>query len=62
MVWKDKKIAFLLSTIHTSKMKKVEKEGKKQIRPEYVVAYNNTISDLNRVDQNLAVYSTPKKG
>lgn len=61
MAWKDKKTVSLLSTIHTVKMVEIEKRGEKIIRPECVVAYNDTMGGVDKVDQHLVDYSTPRK-
>lgn len=61
MAWKDKKIVSLLSTIHSLRMKDVEKRGEIRQRPECVVDYNDTMGGVDRVDQHLAAYATPRK-
>lgn len=61
MAWKDKKIVSLLSTLHTTKMVDVEQRLGVKKRPESVIAYNDTMGGVDRVDQHLASYSTPRK-
>lgn len=61
MAWKDKKIVSLLSTVHTTKMVEVEKRGVISKRPECVISYNDTMGGVDRVDQHISCYSTPRK-
>lgn len=61
MAWQDKKVVTLLSTVHSTKMLEVQKRGETKLRPECVVAYNDTMGGVDRVDQHLANYSSTRK-
>lgn len=61
MKWKDKKEIAFLSTVHTIDMVNIEKYGELKQRPAVVIDYNDTMGGVDRVDQHLADYSTPRK-
>lgn len=61
MKWKDKKDVSLLSTVHSLQMSTVEKRQKQMKKPQAVVDYNDTMGGVDRVDQHLAEYATPRK-
>ena len=61
MRWKDKKDVSLLSTIHNAAMVEVEKRDVLEMKPKAVMDYNNTMGGVDRVDQHLADYPTPRK-
>ena len=61
MKWKDKKGVSLLSTVHSLQIATVDKRQKQMKTPQSVVDYNDTMGGVNRVDQHLPAYATPRK-
>lgn len=61
--WKDKRYVRMISTAHKHSM--VEIQGKrannKKIKPACIIDYNKHMSGIDRADQMMAYYSTPRK-
>ena len=59
--WKDKKDVTLLSTIHNAEMVDVTTRKGTIQKPKLVMDYNNTMGGVDRMDQHLSCYPTPRK-
>lgn len=61
--WRDKRYVRMISTTHKHSM--VEIQGKRannnKIKPACIIDYNKHMSGIDRSDQMLAYYSTPRK-
>lgn len=62
VAWQDKQPVKMVTTCHHDTMKRVEvwqkghKEKVGQLKPECVVAYNNCMNGVDKLDQNIAYY------
>lgn len=60
--WKDKREVLLISTLHKLDVEEaVNKRGKKKMKPTVVIDYNKNMSGVDRSDQMLSYYTTPRK-
>lgn len=60
--WKDKRPVYMITTNHHPHLVvSRNRYGKQQIKPIEVVDYNKYMSGIDRADQMLAYYSTPKR-
>lgn len=60
--WRDKRLVTMISTRHKHEIKEIEgKRGGKKMKPRCVVDYNCCMSGIDRADQMLSYYSTPRK-
>lgn len=63
MQWRDKKLVTFLSTVHSPTMQDVVNSKNEQVsKPAVALDYNNTISGVDRSDQNMSYYSSLRKG
>jgi len=62
--WQDKREVLMLSTHHSGKMVesgRQTKEGEKKKKPESIIAYNNFMCGVDRMDQLMSYYSPLRK-
>jgi len=59
--WRDKRDVLTISTKHKALLQEVKcKTGTKKSKPSTVIDYNKNMSGINRCDQMISYYSTPK--
>lgn len=62
MKWKDKRNVLVISTTHGPDMEDVTTKRRTVVsKPTMVVAYNKSMSGIDRSDQMISYYSTPRK-
>lgn len=60
--WKDKRDVIMITTLHKSiSGKTTNKQGKEKEKPTVVIDYNQNMSGVDRSDQMLSYYTTPRK-
>lgn len=60
--WKDKRDVFTITTGYHPQMVKIKnKRGIEKNKPKHVIAYNENMSGIDRCDQMLSYYSSPRK-
>lgn len=60
--WKDKRDVRMISTCHKHKMIKINpKRGAEKCKPQCVLDYNAHMSGVDRADQMMSYYSSPRK-
>ena len=60
--WKDKRNVRMISTKHRHAMvENTNKRGNKKIKPQCILDYNRYMSGIDKSDQMMSYYSTPRK-
>lgn len=60
--WRDKRYVRMISTAHKHSMVEIRgKRANNKIKPACVIDYNKHMSGIDRSDQMMAYYSTPRK-
>lgn len=59
--WKDKRCVRMISTGHKHSMVEVQTRRGNKLKPQCVIDYNKNMSGIDRSDQMMAYYSSPRK-
>ena len=59
--WKDKRDAFLLSSIHENKEKVISRHSGETTKPEVIIDYNSYMNGVDKCDQHLSYYTIGRK-
>lgn len=60
--WRDKREVLSISTKHRASMGEItDRRGNKKLKPLTIIDYNNNMSGIDRCDQMVSYYSTPRK-